>query len=128
MKQHQGEECGCFHRRLWRHERPNQASQTDGLAEIGPYEHFAPGGRIAFVEDEINHRQHGIEAHGHVVRVGHGIRDAGIADLTLGTHEALRHRRCRHEKRAGDLVGLEAAQRSERQCNLCLAGRRGGSR
>ena len=53
-------------------------------------------------------------------RFGHGIRNAGVADLSLRAHQALRHRRGGHDKRARDLVGFEAAQRSKRQRNLCL--------
>ena len=67
MKQHEGQKCGCFRGRLGRRERPHQPPQTDRLgAEIRPQKRFATGGGIAFVEDEINHRQHGMQALGHV--------------------------------------------------------------
>ncbi len=77
VQQHEREERRRFRRRLRRHQRPHQAPETDGLgAEVGPHERLAARGRVAFVEDEIDHRQHGVEPRGHVVRVGHGVRNA----------------------------------------------------
>ena len=51
---------------------------------------------------------------------GTRIRNAGVANLALGAHQPLRHRRRGHEKRARDLVRLEAAQRAQRQRDLRL--------
>ena len=56
--------------------------------------------------------------------LGHGVRNAGVADLALGAHQALGHRRRRHQKRARDLVGLQAAQRAQRQRDLRLERKR----
>ena len=67
-----GPEARSLPRAARRHQRPHQPPQPDGLgAEIGPNQRFAAGGRIAFVEDQINHRQHGIQTRGHIVRFGH---------------------------------------------------------
>ena len=107
-------------------QRPHEAPETDRLgAEVGPDERLAASRRIALVEDEIDHRQHGVEALGHVLRLGHGVGNAGVADLALGADQALRHRRRRHQKGARDLVGLEAAERAERQRDLRLERQRG---
>ena len=46
------------------------------------------------------------------------------ADLRLRAHQALRHRRRRHQERARDLLRLEAAQRAQRQRDLRLDGQR----
>ena len=63
------------------------------------------------------------------VLLGHGIRNSRVADLALGAHQPLRHRSGGDEKCAGDLVGLEAAQRAERQRDLRFdAQAPGGSR
>ena len=104
-------------------ERGHQTTQTDRLgAEIGPDERFAAGGRVALVENQVDHRQHGVQPRGHVVRVGHGERNAGLADLALGTHEALGHRGGWHHKRARDLVRFKATQRAERERDLGFVG------
>ena len=81
---------------------------------------FAARGRITLIEDQINHRQHGVQPLGHVVQVGHAVRNAGVADFALGAHQPLGHRGLRDEKRPRDLVRFEAAQRPERQRDLRL--------
>ena len=48
------------------------------------------------------------------------VRDAGVVDLALGPHEALRHRRLGHEERAGDLGRGEAGERAQRERDLRL--------
>ena len=125
VQEHEGEETGRFRRRRWPHQHPHEAPEADGLgAEVGPHERLAPGGRIPLVEDEIDDRQHRVDPRGHVLRVGHRVRDARVADLGLRADEALRHGRGRHEKRARDLVRLEAAQRAKRERDLRLGGQR----
>ena len=52
------------------------------------------------------------------LRVGHHVRDARVANLPLRPHQPLRHRRRRDEERARDLVGVEPAERAERQRDL----------
>jgi len=47
-------------------------------------------------------------------------RDSRSPDLLLRPHEPLRHRRLRHEERAGDLVRREAAEGSQGQRDLRL--------
>ncbi len=92
-----------------------QPPLEESALAVGPHERLAPGGRVVFVEDQIDHGQHGVEPGGHVVRAWHPVRNAGVTNLALGAHQPLRHRRGRNEERARDLVRLEAAQRSERQ-------------
>ena len=84
--------------------------KTDGLgAEIGPHQRPAPGRRVAFVEDEIDDGQYRVQPRGQIVLAGHGVGNPGVANLALGAHEPLRHRRRRHQKRPRDLVRFEAA-------------------
>ncbi len=58
------------------------------------------------------------------LRLGHDIGNAGVANLALGAHQPLRHGRRGHQKRARDLVGLEAAQRAQGQRDLRLRSQR----
>lgn len=53
------------------------------------------------VEDQVDHREHGVEPLGQQV-VGHGEGDAGVADLVLGAGQALAHRLERDEEGARD--------------------------
>ena len=60
---------------------------------------------VALVEDEVDDGEHRREPLGQQVRRRYAKRDAGRFDLVLRADESLRHRRLRHEERAGDLVG-----------------------
>ena len=128
MQEHEGKKSCRFRRLprcLLRHQHPQQPPETDGFgAEIRPYERSASGRRIALVEHQIDHSQHCVQPLRHILGVGHRIRNARIANLPLRAHESLRHRRWGYQKRAGDLVGLEAAQRAERQRDLRVEGER----
>ena len=55
----------------------------------------------------------------------HAEGNAGGLDLPLRPQEPLRHRLVGHEERAGDLLGLQPAQRSQRQRHLRLELERG---
>ena len=46
-------------------------------------------------------------------------------ELALGPHEALRHRRLRHEEGTGDVGGLEPAEQPKRQRHLGVGPQRG---
>ena len=52
--------------------------------------------------------------------LGHDVGDARVADLSFGPHEPLSHRRCGHEEGAGNFVRLQAAERAQRQGDLCF--------
>ena len=62
---------------------------------------------------------------GSSVRGRDAVRDARVADLALGPHEALRHRRLGHEERPCDLGRGEPDKRAQRERDLCLARQRG---
>ncbi|MEJ1969637.1 MAG: hypothetical protein WDN03_13535 [Rhizomicrobium sp.] len=69
-----------------------------GAGGVGPA--FGIGG--------IDRLQHGIETFAEIGTVRHAERNGGGADLGLGAHQALAHRRGRDEKRRGDGGGVEA--------------------
>lgn len=126
VKQHQREERRRFRRRARRHQGPDEPGQADRLgAELAPHQRFPARGRVAFVEDEIDDRQHGVQPRRHVARVRNRIGNSGVANLALRAHEPLRHRRRRNEKRPRDLVGVEAAERPQRKGHLRLERERG---
>ena len=81
------------------------------------------GGR-AGGEHQVDHRQHGPEPVGQVGVAGHPVGDAGVADLALGAHQPLRHRRLGHQERVGDLLGGQPAEQPERERHLRLDGQR----
>jgi hypothetical protein len=60
--------------------------------------------RVAFVEDEINHRSHRREPLGAFHRPRRLERHATIADAALGAGDALLHRRFADQERARDLL------------------------
>ncbi len=125
LKEHEGYETSNFRGRPGRQQGPQQAAQADGLgAEISSHQGPDSGAGIAFVEDQIDHREHRVEPLRHSVGTGHGIGNARVANLALGTHQALRHGGRWHQKRARNLVGVEAAQSTEGQGDLRIQGKR----
>ena len=85
----------------------------------------AAGGPVTLVVDQVQHRQHGVHAGRQLGVGGHPVRDVGVADLLLGPHDALGHRRLGHEEGVGDLGRLEPAEQAQRERDL---GRRGQRR
>ena len=80
---------------------------------------------VALVEDQVDDGEHRGEAIGQQMVGRHPERDPGRLDLALRAHEPLRHRRLRHEERARDLAGGQAAERPQRQRDLRVGGQRG---
>ena len=124
VEEHQREEGARLGRR--RHELRDEPGEANRLrAEVVAPELLARGGGVALVEYEVERPQHGVEPFGQVAVRGDAVGDAGAADLSLGAHQALRHRRRRHEERARDLLGRESPEGAERQGDLRLDGERG---
>ena len=91
-------------------------SQADRLgAQLAPDERIAGRGRVALVEDQVDHVQDPIETLGQQLGRRDAIRDAGGADLALGADESLRERRLGEQEGTGDLGRGQAAQRPEGQ-------------
>ena len=92
------------------------------LAELGPHPVVAGGGRIALVEDQVDHLQHRGEAFGKFGAAGHLEGDALVGQGALGAHDALGDRRLGHQEGARDLVGRQAADQAEREGHARLGG------
>ncbi len=103
------------------HQRGEHASEAQRvLGELGAQHVVAHRGRIAFVEDEVD----GLEDRRETPPALRARRDlkrnARLRKRPLRAHDALRDRRFRREKRAGDLRGGEAAEQLERQRDVRL--------
>ena len=114
-QQHQREHA--LHLRLVGHQLGDRPAEHDRL--VGQ---VAAGGRarVALVEDQVDDGKHRDEPVGQQVIGRHAERDAGRLDLALRTREALAHRRFRHEERACDLVGGQAAEGAQGERDLRL--------
>ena len=86
---------------------------------------LAEAGRVSFIEDEVGHGHDRVQPLGQGVVGGHHVRDPGAADLGLGADEALGQGRNGKHERPGDLLGGEAAERTQRQRDLGLRRERG---
>ena len=105
------------------HQFDEHAGEADRLdAEVGAHEGVPARRRVALVEHEVDDGEHGAEPVGELGVVGDAVGDVGGADLLLRPHQALRHRRLRHEERAGDLVGLQPAEQAQREGDLRAGG------
>ncbi|MCY1297693.1 hypothetical protein D9M70_471440 [compost metagenome] len=88
------------------------------LAEIGRDAFRAVHRRIAFVEDEIDHRCDGGEPVGTIGNIGRFESKAGRRDAGLGAGDALFHRRFADEKGAGNLLDRKARDDAQSQRDL----------
>ncbi len=75
------------------------------------------GGCVAFVEHQVEHRQHRLEAVLGACRRQE--RRAGFADAGLGAGDALRHGRLGKQVRVSDLRRRKSGDGAERQRDLC---------
>ena len=117
VDQHEREQTVCL--RLVRHERGEDLPEADGFgAQVYP-------AAVALVEDQVEHRQDGIEPVGKPVRVGDRERDSGGLDLGLRAGQATLHGLFRDQERPGDLGRLEAAERTQGERHLPLDRQRG---
>ena len=108
-----------------RQERTQEARQANGLgAQLAALQRLALRRRVAFVEHQVDDRHYLGEPLGKLRRRRHAIGDARVLDLVLGAHQPLRHGRGRHQERARDLLGGEAAQRAQGERDLRLGGER----
>ena len=114
VEQHQGEQAE--HLGLVGHQRRQQLAQAQRLrAQLSPHQVLAGGGGVALVEDQVDDREHGVEAVGQRGVARQLERDPGVADLALGPDQALGHGGVGHEERPRDLRPGQAADRLERQ-------------
>jgi hypothetical protein len=123
VQEHQGGEAQRLG--LIGHQHGEQLREPDRLvAQLAADERVALGGRVALVEDEVQHGEDRADPLGQEMIGRHAEGDAGVPDLGLGAHEALGHRRLWDEERAGDRSGGESAQRTQRQRDTGLGRQR----
>ena len=104
-------------------EQPGKADRFAG--QFGADHGVAGGGRVAFVEDEVDRLKHRREALRQGVPVGNLVGDCVIADALLGADDALGDGRRGREEGAGDLLGREAADLAEGHRDLRVLGQGG---
>ena len=107
------------------HEHGEELREPDRLvAQVGAHEICAGRRRVALVEHEVEHREDGSEPFGQQVVGRDAEGDARGADLSLRSHEALRHRRLGDEERMRDLGRREATDLAQCQRHAALRGER----
>src|SRR5262245_22385961 len=124
VKKHQCKKAPCF----WflGEQLRESLAQADRVgSKLGPHEGLADGGCVAFVEDEINHREYRVESFSQEMAGRHLIWDARLGDLVLGPHQPLGKRGLRHQERPSDLLGRQPAQCTQRKCDARLEAERG---
>ncbi len=62
-------------------------------------------GGVALIEDQVNHRQQGVQPFRQQIGGRHAVGDAGVADFIAGARQPLRHGRLRDEEGARHLLG-----------------------
>ena len=101
--------------------RIEQAAKPDRFArQIRPHQILARGCRIAFGEDEIDHREHAAQPRLQRFAFRHLVGNSGEPDFLLGADQALRHGVLADQKGARDLRGGQPADRAQRQRDLDL--------
>ena len=119
VQQHQGQEAHRFG--LVGHQGDQGSGEADGLSAQPLAHEIGPGRRrVPLVEEEVEHGEHGPGAIHQLVGWGYPERNAGMPDLPLGSDQALRHGRLRHQERSGNLGGRHTGQRAQSQRHLGL--------
>ena len=104
---------------LIRQELREQARKADRFAaQVRSHERGAFGRGIAFVEDEVNGREHSGEPVGKLFLGGHDVGNARFGNFFPGTHQALCRRRFGLKEGASDLARGQSAQRAQRERHL----------
>ena len=117
VQQHQGQQAARFGLQRQSHKQSTKADSF--LAQIRPDGTIPVRRRVAFIEDQIDGRQNGVQAFRQLRCLGDLIRDPGFADLALCPDQPLGHRRFRHQKRPRSFTRRQAAQGPQRECYLC---------
>ncbi len=81
---------------------------------------LAGGGRVAFVEDQIDHLQHGGQTGGKIGPAGDLKGNARLGEGALGPDDALGDGRLRDEEGARDLLCRQTSKKAKRERNTCL--------
>src|SRR6202041_2794421 len=103
----------------------DSAEAKSFFAQGGAEPVLAGGGRVAFVEDEVDDFEDGGEAGGEFVPAGDLEGDAGFSEGAFGADDALGDGGFGNEEGAGDFVGGEAAEHAEGEGQLGFGGEDG---
>ena len=116
LDQHEREEA---HRLRLGEELDQQPPDADRLLrKLRARHRAARGGGIALVEDEVDDAQHRVEPLRELLRAGHLVGDARVADLRLRAHDALREGGRGRQEGVRDLLGLQPAHLAQRERHL----------
>jgi hypothetical protein len=109
--------------RLAREQAQQQAGQPDGLvAQRAAGQQLLAAGRIALVEDQVDHGRHGVQPLGPLLDAGRAERNVGGPDPSLGAGDPLLHRRLADQEGASDLPDRQARDDAQGHGHL-LGGR-----
>src|SRR5260370_10061936 len=90
------------------------------VAKGGAHAVLAGRGRVAFVEDEIDHLQHGRQTSSKIGPAGDLKRNARLGEGALGPDDALGDGRLRDEEGARDLLRRQTSKKAKPQRTTCL--------
>ena len=97
-----------------------RASRMASAVRLAADQIATGAGRVALVEEQVEDRQHRRRPLHELVRRRHCEGDAGMADLALGPHEALRHRGLGTRKARAISAVVMPGQRAQREGHLGL--------
>ena len=107
-------------------EAGQQAGEPDALmAQIRPRPGVALGGGIPLVEDQVDDRQHVVEAVRAFLTGRQFQGDAGVREGAFGPGDPPDHGRLRDQEGTGDLGAGQAADQPEGECRAGLRGEQG---
>lgn len=120
-EQQEGEQAGDL--RIVGQQTVQHPRQIEGaFGEIAADEVVARRCGVPGGEQQMHHRQHGLDALGQFRRARHSVGYPGGGDLLLGAGDPRGHRRLGHQEGARDLGRGESADQTQGQCDLGLAG------
>ena len=107
------------HRGVAGQQRPQHPAQLQGaLDQVGAHQVLPRGCRVAGREQQVHHREHGVDPRGQLPRGWHAVRDPGDGDLLLGARDPGGHGGLADEEGAGHLGGGQPAHQPQRQGDL----------
>ena len=101
------------------HQLDQHPTEPDGLRrQVGAHEPIAGGGGVALGEDQVDRGEDDTEPIGQLGGRRDPVGGVVVAQLALRPDDPLGDGRLRHDERAGDLGGVEAAQQSQGERHL----------
>src|SRR5205823_6940656 len=107
--------------RFLRREFGKNSAKAEGiLAERRAHPVFPSGGRVTFVEDQVDDFEDGRQTSREILAARHFEGNARFAESALGANDALRDGWLGHQKSARDFLGGEAAKQPKRKSDARL--------